>query len=194
MPEVRSRHEPTITDNALKPTRGWCAEWSEEKIGDSLDDFVERLQNQIFEETRQAYGEHGFQRWRNPPHRGPMPDADGHGRVTGRCGDTIEIFLKFENDRVTRATFITDGCGSSTVCGSLAAELALDKIPEELVEVTGVKILEALGQFPKEDEHCAFLAAESLQDALDDRMRKLIAQTASDQTRVQPESVAGGEK
>ena len=140
-------------------------------MSDSLDDFVERLQNQIFEETREAYGELAFQRWRNPLYRGVMPDADGHGRVTGRCGDTIELFLKFENDRVTRASFITDGCGSSTVCGSLVAELALGKHPDELT-VTGERILEVLGRFPKEDEHCAFLAAESLQEALGDYMRK----------------------
>jgi nitrogen fixation NifU-like protein len=148
----------------------------------SLDDFIERLQNQIFDETREAYGELGFQRWRNPLYRKVMPDADGHGRVTGRCGDTIELFLKFENDRVTRATFITDGCGSSTVCGSLAAELALGKNPDELTAVTGEKILEALGRFPKEDEHCAFLAAESLQDALDDYMHRQIGKSAADRS------------
>lgn len=151
-------------------------------MSDSLDDFVARLQDQIFEETREAYGELGFQRWRNPLYRGAMTDADGHGRITGRCGDTIELFLKFEDDRVTRATFITDGCGSSTVCGSFAAELALGKNPDELTAVTGEKILEVLGRFPKEDEHCAFLAAESLQDALDDYMHRQIGQSAADRT------------
>ena len=151
-------------------------------MSDPLDDFVVRLQDQIFEETREAYGELGFQRWRNPLYRGAMPDADGHGRVTGRCGDTIELFLKFEDDRVARATFITDGCGSSTVCGSLAAELALGKNPDELTVVTGEKILEVLGRFPKEDEHCAFLAAESLQAALDDHMRRQIVKSAADRS------------
>jgi len=151
-------------------------------MSDSLDDFVARLQDQIFEETREAYGELGFQRWRNPLYRGAMTDADGHGRITGRCGDTIELFLKFEDDRVTHATFITDGCGSSTVCGSFAAELALGKNPDELTAVTGEKILEVLGRLPKEDEHCAFLAAESLQDALDDYMHRQIGKSAADRT------------
>ena len=163
-------------------------------MNNSLDDFVERLQNQIFEETREAYGELGFQRWRNPQHRGLMPEADGHGRVTGRCGDTIELFLKFENERVMRATFMTDGCGSSTVCGSLAAELALGKNPDELAAVTGEKILEALGRFPKEDEHCAFLAAESLQNALDDYMRQQTALAALGKACVRSEIADGAKK
>jgi hypothetical protein len=71
------------------------------------------------------------------------------------------------------ASFVTDGCGASTVCGSLAAETALGKTPEQLADVTGETILAILGVFPEEDRHCAFLAAETLHAALDDYMRKL---------------------
>ena len=103
---------------------------------------------------------------------GPMNDPDGYARITGSCGDTMEIFLKFEKDHVKKATFQTDGCGASAVCGSFAVEMALNKPPDELVEITGEKILEILGGFPKQDEHCAFLAAETLQSALNDYMIK----------------------
>lgn len=141
-------------------------------MSDKLDAFVNDLQNRIFEETRQAYGELGFQRWRNPLYQGELKDADGHGRVTGSCGDTMQIFLKFQNQRVNAASFITDGCGASTVCGSLAAEAALAKTPEELADITGETILAILGVFPEEDQHCAYLAAEALQEALNDYMKK----------------------
>jgi nitrogen fixation NifU-like protein len=40
------------------------------------------------------------------------------------------------------------------------------------VEITGETILQVLGGLPKEDEHCAFLAAETLQEALEDYMKK----------------------
>lgn len=143
-------------------------------MNDRLDDFVNNLQQQIFEETKIAYGELGFSRWRNPLYRGAMDNADGHGRVVGSCGDTMQIFLKFENDRVKEASFLTDGCGSSTVCGSLAAELAHGRRAEELADITGDAILEVLGVFPEEDRHCAFLAAETVQDALGDYMRRQI--------------------
>ena len=65
-----------------------------------------------------------------------------------------------------QATFQTDGCGSSTVCGSFAAELAMGKTPDELTDITGETILEILGGLPKEDRHCAFLAADALQESL----------------------------
>lgn len=139
-------------------------------MANNFDAFVENLQERIFDETREAFGEAGFQRWRNPRYRGPLDAPDSHARVTGKCGDTMQLFLKFENDRVSDAAYLTDGCGSSTVCGSFAAEMAIGKCPDELIEITGDAILEKLGRFPKEDRHCAFLAAETLQEALDHYM------------------------
>jgi nitrogen fixation NifU-like protein len=149
-------------------------------MNDKLDNFLDQLQEQIFDETKEAFGEVGFQRWQNPLYLGRMENPHAHGKITGSCGDTMEIFLFFENDRVKEASYLTDGCGSSSVCGSFAAEAALGKSPDELIEVTGETILNKLGRFPKEDEHCAFLAAETLQEALKDYM---IQQTKSQKDR-----------
>ncbi len=141
-------------------------------MGNELDGFVNGLQNQIMEETRAEFGDVAFKRWQNPLYVGAINNPDGHGCVTGSCGDTMQIFLKFGNNKVKQATFLTDGCGSSTVCGSFAAELALGKTPDELTEITGETILKILGSFPEENRHCAFLAADTLQDALNDYMIK----------------------
>jgi len=139
-------------------------------MDDNLDDFVKDLQEQIYTETRETYGDTFYDRWLNPLFMGPIKDPAGYTGLTGICGDTIEIFLKFQNDRVTEASFLTDGCGSSIVCGSFAAELSLGKNPDEILEITGEKILEILGGLPKEDKHCAFLAAETLHEALNNYM------------------------
>jgi nitrogen fixation NifU-like protein len=141
-------------------------------MGEDLDAFVKSLQEQIDEETRESYGDVAFERWRSPMYMGALANPDGYGRVTGTCGDTIQIYLSFEEDRVKKSSFQTDGCGSSIVCGSFAAELALGKTPDALAEITGETILERIGGLPEEDRHCAFLAAEGLQEALDDYMKK----------------------
>lgn len=124
------------------------------------------------DEDRISYGNVALQRWVNPPHLGSLENPDGHAFLRGRCGDGMEIFLRFEEDRVKDARFQTDGCRSSAVCGSSAAELALGKSPDELLEVTGEAVLEILGPFPEKETHCAFLAAEALQEALHDYMMK----------------------
>lgn len=139
-------------------------------MNNNFESFMEELQNKIFEDTRAEFGDIAFQRWRKPLYMGKMENADGYGRITGSCGDTMEFFLKFEKDNVREASFKTNGCGSSIVCGSFAAELAIGKIADELPDITGDKILEILKVFPEEDRHCAFLAAEALQEALNDYM------------------------
>lgn len=141
-------------------------------MAENLDRFIDGLQDQIYRETRAAYGEQAFERWQNMRHMGHMEDPDGYAKITGSCGDTMEIFIKLQNDHIRKASFQTDGCGTSAVCGSFAAEMAIDKTPDELLEITGEKILEVLGGFPEEDEHCAYLAAETIQEALNDYMMK----------------------
>ncbi|MFW5908230.1 MAG: iron-sulfur cluster assembly scaffold protein [Desulfosalsimonas sp.] len=133
---------------------------------DDFDRFVERLQEEIFEEARQAYGQKGFERWRNPRFQGRMASADTYARVTGDCGDTMEIYLKIENNRIKEASYFTDGCASSNICGSFAAELALGKDPDDLADINGDSLLSAVGLLPEEDHHCAHLAAATLQEAL----------------------------
>jgi nitrogen fixation NifU-like protein len=143
-------------------------------MGEKIDEFVQELQEKIFEETREAYGGKAFDRWMNPKYHGRLEDPDGYARLSGGCGDTMEIFLRFEGERVKEASFNTDGCGSSTVCGSFAAELSLGKNPDEIIEINGEMIKEILGGLPEEDEHCADLAAETLQAALNDYMVKVV--------------------
>jgi nitrogen fixation NifU-like protein len=150
-------------------------------MSDSLDDFVQDLQNQIYEETKAAYGEIVYQRWRNPIHMGKMENSDACAQIKGECGDTIEIFLKFKNDRIKEASFLTDGCGPSAVCGSFAAEMAIGKNPDEILEITGEAILKKLGGLPEEDRHCAFLAAATLQEALNTYMIKATLKNAQAQ-------------
>jgi nitrogen fixation protein NifU and related proteins len=141
-------------------------------MSDELDDFARALQNPIYAETQEEYGPVAFERWLNPLYFGVLPNPEGYGHITGTCGDTMEIFLGFEDGMVKNATFQTSGCGSSIVCGSFAAEIAHGKNPDEIAEITGETILDILGGLPEKNRHCAFLAAETLQEALNDYMRK----------------------
>ena len=104
--------------------------------------------------------------WKSPA----LPD--GHACLTGKCGETIEMFLNFEGDHVKEAAYRTNGCISSKVCAALAAQMAHGKTTDGLLEITAETILSQLGEFPKSEEHCAFLAAQSLQEALHSYMLK----------------------
>lgn len=102
-----------------------------------------------------------------------MENPDGHARVTGECGDTMEIYLKFENTRVSNTSYFTNGCASSAIAGSFAAELTLGKDPDEITDITGEIVLNTIGKLPEKDLHCATLAARTVQEALNNYMSNL---------------------
>jgi NifU-like protein involved in Fe-S cluster formation/predicted Fe-Mo cluster-binding NifX family protein len=107
----------------------------------------------------------------NPRHVGPLDSFDGHARITGHCGETMEFWLQVCNGRIRRASFITDGCASSAACGSMATELATGGTVEEAYCIEQKDVLDALGGLPQEIEHCALLAAETLRAACEDFIR-----------------------
>jgi nitrogen fixation NifU-like protein len=137
------------------------------RMNDPFEKFTDHLQQEINEEVIQTYGEQVYERWRNPRFRGQMERPTGYSRTTGSCGDTVEVFLRVKQGVVLEASFTTTGCGSSVVCASVACELAIGKMAEDVKDVTGEMILEVLEGLPEDNVHCAFLAAETLQAALD---------------------------
>lgn len=101
----------------------------------------------------------------NPRNHGPLGEFDGHARITGPCGDTMEFWVATQDGRVTRASFVTDGCYTSLACGSAATSLARGRRIEDVAALGKRNILSALGGLPPELEHCALLAADTLRAA-----------------------------
>jgi len=117
---------------------------------------------------RQVYTETVIDHVMNPRNVGNIDDADGFARITGPCGDTIEIWLKVRNNVVTQATFMADGCGTTIAVGSMVAELAKGKSISQALKVGQQDVLNALGGLPRESRHCALLAADILKEAVKD--------------------------
>jgi len=128
----------------------------------------DELQELIMADMRKFYTETVIDHTMNPRNMGDMKNADGFGRVTGPCGDTMEIWLKVRNDIVADATFLTDGCGTSIASGSMVTELVRGKSIPEAQQVTQQDILSALGGLPEDSLHCALLAANTLREAIRD--------------------------
>jgi len=133
-----------------------------------LDDFVDQMQRAVIEDMRKIYSPQVVEKFLNPRNVGVIENPDGFARFTGPCGDTMEMYLRIRDGAVREVKFQTDGCGSSIVCGSMATELAENKEIAEIREITQEKVLDALGGMPEEEEHCALLAATTLNMALND--------------------------
>lgn len=123
---------------------------------------LDELQELIIADARKVYSDTVIDHAMNPRNVGNMQGADGFARMTGPCGDTMEIWLKVKNGTIANATFMTDGCGTSIASGSIATELAKGKSLQEGLKITPHDVLAALGGLPEESEHCALLAANTL--------------------------------
>jgi nitrogen fixation NifU-like protein len=135
-------------------------------MDDGFDEFAENLQEIIIRDARSYYTDQVVGFWLNPQNMASLEHADGYGRIKGPCGDTMEIFLRIEGERITKATFMTDGCGPTLAAGSVVTQLAAGKSLEDAGEITQNVILEALGGLPDESKHCALLAANTLAKAI----------------------------
>jgi nitrogen fixation NifU-like protein len=131
-----------------------------------FDRSMEELQQQVTEQARAVYSDKVVDEFYNPKNVGRMPEPDARGLVHGWCGDTMEIYLRLDGERIKEATFVTDGCGPTVACGSMLTTMVQGMSLEEAGEVRPKDLLEALDGLPEENAHCAELAVSTLQNAL----------------------------
>lgn len=138
---------------------------------DNLDSLLSDIQQQCDDAALDMFGKE-ISRWQNPAHARNMKNPDSVGEVKGTCGDLIKIFLKIENNTITKASFFTTGCGPSIVSGDMACELCTGKSIDKAAEIDGENILKRLGGLPEDKTHCAHLASSALQEALGNWLQK----------------------
>ncbi len=119
-----------------------------------------------------GYGAAAIEHARAPRNCGRMESCDGHARITGPCGDTMEFWIKVLGDRLADVTFTTDGCVSSHAAGSMTTVLAMRKTVRGAMELQQHDVLAALGGMPEEVEHCALLSTNTLRAACEDFLQR----------------------
>jgi len=128
----------------------------------------EKFEELIKQEMRKTYSEAVVEHSMDPRNLGELEDANGFARVTGPCGDTMSIWLRVDGATIINAGFLTDGCGTTIASGSMVTEMVKGKSVSEAHKITQRDVLDALGGLPQESEHCALLAADTLQAAIRD--------------------------
>jgi nitrogen fixation protein NifU and related proteins len=105
---------------------------------------------------------------KNPRNHGPLEDFNGHARITGPCGDTMEFWISALDDKIEQIGFTTTGCRTSHAAGSMTTCLAKGKTIVEALRLQQKDVLDALAGLPEENEHCALLASNTLKAACED--------------------------
>jgi nitrogen fixation NifU-like protein len=104
----------------------------------------------------------------HPRNAGAMLDANAEGYVVNPvCGDSMRLFLRIENGRIERASFLTSGCPASIATSSAATELIAGLAIEDAEALTRDQFAEAVGGLPTSKVHCSVLAAQAIHVAVE---------------------------
>jgi|FaiFalFF_MnMetaG_3_1042247.scaffolds.fasta_scaffold07598_2 nitrogen fixation NifU-like protein len=84
--------------------------------------------------------------YRNPRNHGRMPDAHARARdANPLCGDEVEIYMKFDGDRISEISFDGQGCAISQASASILTELVKGKSLDEAKRFDKQQLLESMG-------------------------------------------------
>ena len=122
------------------------------------------------DELRKAFSDKAVDHMLKPRNMGELRAADGLGRASIPCGDSMQICLRVSQDRILEARFMTDGCGPVIACGSMTTELVKGRTVSEAMGLSEEDLIAALDGLPDAETHCAALAVSALKQALVDHL------------------------
>jgi nitrogen fixation NifU-like protein len=132
-------------------------------MADDIDKLVESLQEAILAGYSQKFKDELF----NAKNVGTIENPDSHVRITGICGDTIEMSLTVRDQRIHDIKFITDGCGVTVACGSYVTRTAQGRSVEEALQIEPDDVDQHFEGLPEQHKHCAKLAVITLRALLE---------------------------
>ena len=136
---------------------------------DNFDEFVKKLQKEIIDKELEQYNEYIIKLFHNPKNWGKPPEDEisvWHA-YEGSCGDTMQFFLKINDNIIEEANLITDGCGATVAAGSQTTLLIEGKSVDFAESLRPEDIDKALKGLPEDHKHCAELAARTLKRSIE---------------------------
>ncbi len=119
------------------------------------------------------YNEKVVDHFSNPRNVGELDDPDAIGETGSfKCGDTMKLYLKVKDDRITDIGFQTFGCGAAIASSSMLTEMVKGKTLDEAMKVSNKDVAEELDGLPPLKMHCSNLAADALHDAIKNYRQK----------------------
>ncbi|MGD8626532.1 MAG: iron-sulfur cluster assembly scaffold protein [Anaerolineae bacterium] len=139
---------------------------TEQRETNDFERWVAVLQEAILAQEQALFSAKVLAEARQPHNMLVMDHADGYGLAFGSCGDTMEIFVRLDGERIKKASFMTDGCGPTVACGSMLVQMVEGKRLAQAAAIDAAEVILALDGLPPEHVHCATLAVNTLHEAL----------------------------
>ena len=126
------------------------------------------------------YNDKVLEHFKNPHNVGEMENPDGYAEVgSSECGDTMKMYIRVEDDKITDIKYKTYGCCAAIASSSIATDMAKGKTIAEAEAMTKSDIVAELGGLPEKKIHCSLLAEDALKAAIEDYKTKNTRQVAA---------------
>jgi nitrogen fixation NifU-like protein len=110
-----------------------------------------------------------------PANMGVIEHPAGRAVGVGQCGDSVEVALRVNGERISEIRHLPRGCSFTIACASAMTELARNRTIEQALEITPQDVEAELGGLPEDHLHCARLAVNTLGEAIADCYRRQAA-------------------
>lgn len=104
----------------------------------------------------------------HPVNIGSIENCSAKAIAVGQCGDSMEVFLKVEDETIKEVKVRPQGCIYTWVCASAMSEMAQGRRIEEALRIEPEELAGKLGGLPEDHLHCARLAVNTLGEAIGD--------------------------
>ncbi|MCM8710110.1 iron-sulfur cluster assembly scaffold protein [Clostridium sp. SYSU_GA19001] len=108
-----------------------------------------------------------------PRNAGVIKNFNGEGsNGDPKCGDSLNIYIRVENNLIEDISFLVYGCPASIATSSMTTVLAKGKTLDEALKITEDDIINALGGLPENKKHCSNLGVKALRNAINNYIQK----------------------
>ena len=110
----------------------------------------------------------------NPRNVGEIENADAIGEAgSASCGDMMRIYLKIEDNVIVDVKFKTFGCAAAIASSSIATEMIKGKTIQEVMKLTNMEVVDALGGLPEKKVHCSVMVEAAIASAISNYISKI---------------------
>ncbi|MBN2125481.1 MAG: iron-sulfur cluster assembly scaffold protein [Deltaproteobacteria bacterium] len=115
-----------------------------------------------------GYGKRAIAYYLEKANMGTLRDPDQVSEMTGVCGDTMKIYLKVDQGRITDAKMQVLGCPGAVASAMAAVDLVRGKTLEEAMGLKDRDVFRVLEEIPDQKQHCIRLTVKTLQKAIEE--------------------------
>lgn len=115
-----------------------------------------------------GYSEKAIKYYMEKPYMGSLPDADQVSEMLGSCGDTVKIFLKIDQNKITDIRYQVLGCPGAISAAMAAVDIVKGKSIDQARTLNDGDVFNQLVDLPAKKHHCIQLAVKALHKAIDE--------------------------